>query len=131
MSAFTARIPTRWGDQDPLRHVNNAVYFTYCEQARITWMEGVEGAWSETAGPVVAEIGLAFRKPVVHPETVLVTLHVERVGGSSVTLRHVLSTEADPETVYAEGQATLVWVDYRSGRPTPLPEALREALETA
>ena len=37
----TARLPVRWGDQDPLGHVNNARFFTYFEQARIDYFDAV------------------------------------------------------------------------------------------
>jgi acyl-CoA thioesterase FadM len=33
------RITVRWADMDALGHVNNAVYFRYMEQARISFVE--------------------------------------------------------------------------------------------
>lgn len=35
----TDRIPMRWGEMDALGHMNNAVYFRYFEQARISWFD--------------------------------------------------------------------------------------------
>jgi acyl-CoA thioesterase FadM len=37
--------------------------------------------------------------------------------------------EGDEETVYAYGEAALVWIDLQKERPCPLPPALREAVE--
>ena len=36
--AWTERIKVRWGDMDPLGHVNNTEYFRYMEQARVAWL---------------------------------------------------------------------------------------------
>lgn len=127
----TVRIPTRWGDQDALNHVNNAVYFTYIEQARIDWLIQLGGQMDSPQGPIVADIGCAFKRPVKHPATVIVRLFVERVGRASVNLRHVITIDGDEDTVYAEGVAVLVWVDYARGRPIQLPDELRKVLASA
>ena len=31
-------IPIRWGDMDAMGHVNNTLYFRYCEIVRIEWL---------------------------------------------------------------------------------------------
>jgi hypothetical protein len=43
--SFWAEVEVRWGDMDAQGHVNNAVYFTYCETARIKLLRsiGVQG----------------------------------------------------------------------------------------
>ncbi|MNU02441.1 hypothetical protein D3C72_2461500 [compost metagenome] len=53
---------------------------------------------------------------------------MEKVGRSSLKLRHHFRVEGDPETVYAVGEATLVWVDYQAGKTVSIPEAIRERL---
>lgn len=40
---YTADIPVRFRDLDPMKHVNNAVYATYLEQARALFYEDVVG----------------------------------------------------------------------------------------
>ena len=34
-------ITVRWGDMDAIGHVNNAAYFTYCESARLGYLEQI------------------------------------------------------------------------------------------
>ncbi|CAN5572641.1 thioesterase family protein [soil metagenome] len=126
---YTARLATRWGDMDALGHVNNSVYFTYAEQARIEWLLRHAGeSWDKTMGPILARITMDFKRPVVYPATLVVTLSIERVGSTSFTVRHDIAIEGNEETIYATGEAVLVWVDYETGKPVPLPEVLQEAL---
>lgn len=128
---YTTRIPVRWGDQDALGHVNNTVYLRYVEQARIEFLasladEDWPGAPDE--GPILAAAELQFKRPIHYPATVVVSVFSAGPGRTSFPLDSVLTVEGDEETVYAEVEATLVWVDRRTGRPTPLPDALRDAL---
>lgn len=128
---YTARVPVRWGDMDALGHVNNAVYFTYVEQARIDYLRSLTGGeWPghPETGPVLVATEAQFKRPVVYPATVLVHLHGGEPGRTSFTIDAVLTVEGDEDTTYAEVRTTLVWVDRRTGRPTPLPDALRQRL---
>ncbi len=128
---YTARIPVRWGDQDALGHVNNAAYLTYVEQARIEFLEHVGGGrWPghPDGGPILAAVEVQFRRPIHYPSTVLVAVHGGEPGRTSFPLDSVLTVEGDDEAVVAEVKATLVWVDRETGRPTPIPDALRAAL---
>ncbi|MGD9584230.1 MAG: acyl-CoA thioesterase [Lysobacterales bacterium] len=125
---FSCAISVRWGDLDAFNHVNNAVYSTYLEEARLCWLQGLDGAWSSgTAAPVVANMQIDFRRPINWPATVSVGLYVGRVGRSSLVLPFTLRDTDDPELLYAEGETTMVWIDPQSGRAVPLPEAIRRA----
>ena len=129
----TARVPTRWSDMDELGHVNNAVYQTYFEQARIEvfqrWAEsGRSWPGAPETGPVLVAVDAQFKKPVVHPATVLVRVALADIGRTSLTLDCELTVEGDEATVYATARTTLVWIQVASGRPVRLPEAVRQRL---
>ncbi len=125
----TARLPVRWGDQDALGHVNNATYFTYFEQARIeSFRRLLPAGWQDDAGPILASIRCDFRRPVVYPATLVVRVYAGEPGRTSFPQTYELSVEGDLDTVYARSEAALVWVSRATGRPTPLPDALRAAL---
>ena len=123
----TARIPVRWGDLDSLGHLNNAVYLTLCEQARIEMLAELGAGDWEGAGPVLAAISLQFRRPILYPATAVVHTTLGRAGRSSIAFTYAISVAGDDETTYAEGEGTLVWVDREGGAATPLPAPLREA----
>jgi acyl-CoA thioester hydrolase len=125
----TTRLPVRWGDQDALGHVNNARYFTYFEQARIEALDRIlPGGWGAEAGPILASISCDFKRPVVHPATVVVRVWGGEPGRTSFPQTYELAVEGDEEAVYARAEAVLVWVSQKTGRPVPLPDALRDAL---
>ncbi len=128
---YTCRIPVRWSDMDELGHVNNAVYQTYYEQARIEWMHALAEAghaWpgSPDAGPVLVAVEAQFKKPVVYPATVVVRVFYGKAGRTSLGLDCELSVEDDPDTVYSTARTTLVWIDRDTGTSVPLPDALRQ-----
>ena len=128
---FTLRLPVRWADQDELGHVNNAVYMTFFEQARIEYLQGLaegDAPWPGplTEGPVLVAADVQFRRPVTYPATVVVEVTARPPGRSSLGLDCRLTVVGDEATTYAEARTTLVWVDRKAGRPTPLPDDLRQ-----
>jgi len=123
-------IDMRWGDMDALGHLNNTVYFRFLEQTRLDWLESLGYHIDpEGIGPVLASTSCNFLKPLVYPATVRITLELEKLGRSSLTLRHRFFREDDPETVYATADVVLVWVDYPKGKAVPLPAGMRSYIE--
>ena len=121
-------LDVRWGDMDAFSHVNNSVYSTYVEEARLRWFATIEGGWiDEQTGPVLAASQVNFRAQLEWPARLVVELFVERAGNSSLTLGFRIRAEAEPHTLYADGSTVLVWVDRASGRAVPLPEHVRRA----
>lgn len=125
---YTARFPVRW-DDIKLGHVNNAVYFAYFEQARMEWLDEVlELGWMETAGAVVLSTRCDYKRPVLYPADLVVRVYGSAPGRTSFSQRYEVTLEGDADTVYAEGEAAIVWVARVTERPAPLPHALRDAL---
>ena len=127
---FTAQIPVRWGDMDAMGHVNNSRFFTYFEQARLEWLETLApDDWRVgSTGPILASAQCDFKRPVVYPATLAIAISVGVPGRTSLPTFYEVHVENEGETVVATGKAVLVWIDYATGQPVPLPEALRTAL---
>jgi acyl-CoA thioester hydrolase len=122
------RIPIRWGDMDAMGHVNNTVYFRFMEQARIGWFDALvpQGeAWRAT-GIVIANASCNFKRPINYPGTVEVKLLVGPPGGSSVPTYYELRVD---EELYADGEATVVFIDMQKQKPIRIPQNIREALQ--
>ena len=66
-----------------------------------------------------------FRQELTYPATIRVDVYTGRAGNSSLETRYQV-VDANEGSVYADGEAKVVWIDHDSGRPTPLPERLRE-----
>lgn len=124
-------IDMRWGDMDALGHLNNTVYFRFLEQTRLDWLESLGYHIDpNSVGPVLASTSCNFLKQMVYPATVRITLELEKLGRSSLKLRHRFFCEGDPDTVYATADVVLVWVDYQQGKAVPIPERLRAYIES-
>ena len=126
----TEVIPIRWGDMDALGHVNNTVYFRYMEQARISWFDTLDLGRSGTKeGPAVINASCTFLKQLVYPGNVEVKTYAGQAGRSTFETWIELRPSYDPDVIYAEGRAKVVWVDYARGKSAPLPEKLRSVVE--
>jgi acyl-CoA thioester hydrolase len=124
------RIPIRWGDMDAMGHVNNTVYFRYMEQARIGWFDALvpeEEAWKST-GIVIANAACNFKRPFNYPGTVEVKVFTGPLGGSSVPTFYEMRLEKE-EVVYADGEATVVFIDMKTQKPVRIPDEIRKRLQ--
>ena len=130
-------IDVRFADTDAMGHVNNAVYLTYCEMARIRYWTDVTGepvsAGHEGAESLIlAEARITYRAPVFHGETVTVETRATHIGRSSFTLEHRLTATAPggaPRLV-ATSDSVMVRYDYETDRPAALSAPFIDAIET-
>ncbi|HQV71759.1 MAG: acyl-CoA thioesterase [Xanthomonadales bacterium] len=124
-----ARVPitVRWRDLDAYNHVNNSTFLTYLEEARLAWLTGIEGEWKTVeASPVLAASQVNFREQIEWPATILVELRCAKLGNTSMSIDHRI-TSADGSRLHSDGNVVMVWVNPASGKPIPLPAAVREA----
>jgi acyl-CoA thioester hydrolase len=123
---FVHRETVRFRDLDAKGHVNNAVYLTYMESARVAFFLRV-GAISglDDLSFIVARIEIDFRAPLELGETVEIGVRAARFGTKSFDLEYEL--RADGRLV-AEAKSVCVGYDYESGETVPIPEAWREQL---
>jgi acyl-CoA thioester hydrolase len=124
----TERIAIRWGDMDAMGHVNNTVYFRYMEQARIGWFESLmpRGEAWRSIGIVIVNASCNFKQPINYPGTVEVRVFAGAPGGSSVPTFYELRVE---DQLYADGAATVVFVDGEKQRPLRIPDGIRALLQ--
>src|SRR5262249_22479152 len=124
-------IPTRWMDNDVYGHVNNVVYYSYFDTVVNQWLmeQGLlDYLKSEVIGLVV-ETSCSYFRPVAFPDVIHAGLRVAHLGRSSVRYEVGLFRNDEP-AVAAAGHFVHVYVDRASNRPTPLPDKMREALNS-
>lgn len=127
---FTAPLAVRWRDLDAFNHVNNSNYLTYLEEARLQWLSHVPGPWfDEHAMPVMAAVQLNYRRPIEWPAQLQVELFCERLGTSSMTIGHRILDAEHADRLYGDGHVVMVWMDPATGKPVPLPTAIRDAAQ--
>jgi acyl-CoA thioester hydrolase len=118
---FLWRERVRFRDCDAMGHVNNAVFSTYLEQARI----GVLGGLAEF---ILARVEIDFRSELRAGEEVEIRSRCGRIGTKSFDLEHELRSDG---RVVAEAKSVLVAYDYATGSSVPLTEALKARLDPA
>lgn len=131
MDGFRCVVPltVRFRDCDSLGHVNNAVYFTYLEEARFRWFREVfgEGAFAHHS-IILAEAKCSFRAPATFGEILDVGIRVERIGKSSFAHRYRIESQKDRRLI-AEGESVGVGFDYQANKSRELGADFRAAIE--
>ena len=126
----TLAIPTRWMDNDLYGHVNNVVFYSYFDTVINEYLIR-EGGLDIHGGPVVGyavESQCRFHRPISFPETIDAMLRVGHLGTSSVRYEIGLFRGGEDKPA-ATGHFVHVFVERTSNKPTPIPAAMRKALE--
>jgi acyl-CoA thioester hydrolase len=126
--AYRHRTPVqvRFRDVDAFGHVNNAVFFSYVELARIRYLlEVIEPEETFDRLPLIlARVELDYRAPIQFGTDVTVETRVEHVGRTSFGMSHRMTAGPD-DGVVADVQTVLVAYDYPNARPMPVPDDWR------
>ena len=122
-------IPIRWGDMDAMGHVNNTLYFRYFETIRIDWMNEIGGTPNPAGdGPVIVNAFCTFIKQLEYPGDIRLRHYVANPGRTSFDTYLTIERTDRPGVTYAEGGATMVWVNFAQQKSVPLPDWLRALL---
>ena len=129
-------VEVRFADTDAMGHVNNAVYLTYVEAARVAWWATMTGEPiirdpGRAESLILAEAEVAFRAPIFFGEVVVVETRATRIGRSSLTVEHRLtaSREGERPRLVATCSSVIVRYDYLQERPVPFGPETIEAIE--
>ncbi len=124
---FTAARDVEFRDLDVAHHVNNAVYVTYLETARIAYLADVLGPeFVYQISLILARITVDFRSPARFPERLEIGARVTRVGTKSFDMEHEIRGE-DGRLVL-EASSVLVAYDYEADGSMAVPEDWRARL---
>ena len=118
-------LQVRFRDTDAFAHVNNAVFASYAELARIRYLLDVLRPESpfDRMPLILARLELDFRSPILFGEEVTIETRVDRVGRTSFAMSHRMI--AGEGRLAAEVTSVLVAYDYDAARPMPVPDAWR------
>jgi acyl-CoA thioester hydrolase len=121
------RLEVRFRDIDAFRHVNNAAFFTYIEQARIRYLcDLLEIEAVERLPMILAAVQIDFKSPILYGQEVEIGTRVDWIGNTSFSMSHHLTATPDARVV-AEAATILVAYDYETEAPMPVPNAWRTA----
>ena len=116
-------VSVRFNDMDSLSHVNNALFSSYFEEARIQvlqeipeWIEDLEKKRSF----VLRKSTIEYLAPILYPDTLLIGSGLLRIDAARVNaLQAVYSLNTNRLCSTAETMG--VWFDSQTQRPTRIP----------
>jgi acyl-CoA thioester hydrolase len=120
------RLEVRFRDIDAFRHVNNAAFFTYIEQARIRYLiDLLDVEAVERLPMILAAVQIDFRSPILFGQEVEIGTRVDWIGNTSFSMSHHLTASPQARLV-AEAATILVAYDYATEKPKPVLDGWRD-----
>ena len=125
---FSTTLEVRWRDLDPMGHVNNAVYFSYLEQARVHYLRelGVVPRSPSDIGFILADASCQFKSPLKLGERVTILTRVSQMRNSSFVFEY--RAQGENGRLVATARTVQVFYDYEAQRPMPIPAEWRDAV---
>jgi acyl-CoA thioester hydrolase len=122
------KIQVRFSDIDSMGHVNNSVYLSYFEYARIVYFTpllGKDWDWKKY-GIILKKNEIEYIKPVFLDQTPEIRIYLLNIGTKSFTLGYELTVNSE---IYTTGSSVLVGFDSHENSTIELPARMREVLE--
>lgn len=122
---LSTEIEIRFADLDAYGHVNNAIFFTYLETARVKlFRERFAELMQKGLLFLVVEASCRYRRPIELNDRVLVDISTEDVGRSSFTFSYLVHDGEGKE--FADARTVMVCFDQGRGKVVSLPEDFRK-----
>lgn len=108
-------IQVRWRDLDSLGHVNNAVFMTYLEAARVAYFRALYGeVGSVDFNFILARVEIDFLSPIGLGDRPVCRIGVQEAGRKSFVFEYLLESAQDGRPL-ARARSVQVWYDYAKG----------------
>jgi acyl-CoA thioester hydrolase len=123
-----ARIHVRLTDLDILGHVNNAIYLTYFEIARMHYFSALVGDhwnWMEE-GVVLVKNEVEYLKPIVLNDVPHVKVYLIQIGTKSFTLGYEITVN---NQLVTKGSSVLVGFNSKTQSTIEIPKKMKEAIQ--
>lgn len=128
-------IVVRFADVDVMGHVNNAVYLSYFEQARVAFFKKLNKLdlrymdAKSAFGFIVAEIGIKFLAPTFVDQILTVAIRVAEIRNKAFRFEYEIRDKKS-KTVVATGFSVQVSYNYKKQKTFPLPADLKRRMQS-
>lgn len=122
---YEIQFDVQFRDLDSMGHVNNAVYASYIEQARIQYLQDLVGDEFGELTAVIATLDMEFERPIEYGETVTVLVRAGTLGTTSVPIEYEIRTENGRA---ATAETLLVAYSRNDEEPRRIPDEWRKAI---
>ncbi len=125
------KIKLRFSDLDAMKHVNNATYLTYLEEARIKYFNDLlnKNYGDIDYQAVVGRIEIDYLHPIVLGDVVEIYTRIKKIGNKSVDVEHIIAIRKNDDLIKAAVSLTkLVYFDYETQTTKPIPNEDRKII---
>ena len=123
-----AKIQVRFRDCDMMGHVNNAVYLSYFEQARMHYFEELIGAdWDyKKDGILLVKNEVEYLKPILLHDLPEIIVYLVEIGEKSFTLGYDVRVN---DEIRSKGISKLVCFDFKSQKSVKVYPRMKTAFQ--
>jgi acyl-CoA thioester hydrolase len=114
-------IQTRFCDTDMLGHINNAAFAEYSELGRMGLFASAD---AEVTNLILARLAIDYVAQVTLDQEVVVSSRVEKIGRTSIVVAQQILADGE---VAAKTECVVVYFDYETQAPAPVPNTWRQA----
>ena len=125
---FRYQLPIRvvFRDVDYYRHVNNAVYITWTESARIDYCKvAFDRALGAPVNVIMASQTFAYERQAKYDDRLVIGARISRIGTKSLDMRYEI-WRGDERM--GHGVSALVAYDYENGESVRVPDEWRRKI---
>ncbi len=122
------KIQVRFSDLDVMGHVNNSVYLSYFEMARVALFSplmGTDWNWQKN-GVVLRKNEIEYFSPVLLHQEPEISIYTKNIGNKSFVLEYDLYVN---EKLFTTGSSVLVCYDSINKTSINVPDKMRQVLE--
>ncbi|MDA3902686.1 MAG: thioesterase family protein [Desulfuromusa sp.] len=121
---FTTPIEIRFSDLDAYGHVNNALFFTYLETARVKLFQQHFGAFLDSNLMfLVVRAECDYRLPIELNDPLQITIHIDQVRHSSFNFSYQMHDGAGK--IFAQANTVMVSYDPKIKKPVAIPPEIK------
>ena len=122
-------LETRFRDLDAFGHVNNAVYASYIESARV----GLLNNWNiprnnHGKSIIMASLKIDYHSQLEHPSKLILGQKIVRLGSTSFDIETVIFDSVD-HRVICSALVVVVCFDFDSQSPVEVYDSIKQAYE--
>ena len=120
---FKHTIKTRWRDLDAFRHVNNATFLSYIEDARILFFKRW-GINLKEKSLIVASVKIDYINQLIHPSDIIIAQKISRLGNKSFDIQSAIFEKSSSQLI-CRSIVTSVCYDFINNKTVELFEEIK------
>jgi acyl-CoA thioester hydrolase len=124
----------KFRDIDLVNVVNNVVYFSFFEDARIEYLHNLQKSYNlqkildEFHSFFMAHNECDYVEPALYDDDLVIYTRIDYIKNTSFGFRHIVEN-AKTKHIHAKGGGVFVYVDHETKTPLPLPEEFYNAVK--